>query len=247
MNNQAAGNGSFPPPLKGELPSDKDPPRAGAETDRQEYVNQFLSLFSLEPTAATATVGVVLVPDNYRGPPPPVESLMYYNYQMERRHIGYLSYILSAWQRAVLEVSSRKPSRSFPTIQDVMSQNESTAKTYYHYRYTGKRWRSSYHTMVIDLENKLIVHLANDGYLYMPGRLKHPGGKCEEFYAALNDFRVFANAWFGTDDIRQSVVYNADQCCIDIRFQSKSVTPIGLEFSFERGWQYPEDDPSWWD
>jgi len=276
MNNQAAdNNGSFPPPLKEELASDKDPPRAGAET--------FQDLFPrhLEPgPLSITTVGVGLVQHHYRGPPPPIDKLMNSEednkYQMERRDIGYLSYILSAWQRRVLEVSNDNPSYSFPTIHDVMTRDDSSAKTYIYYRHAGTRWRSSYFIKYSGDEIKLIVHLANDGYLYMPPTLlgefaavtnerhmqstptgwlvfknkseKHPGGKRQEFYAALNDFRVFANAWFGTVDIRQSLLYNVDHRRIDICFQSKDVTTtIGLEFSFERDWPYPGDDPSWWD
>jgi len=269
--NQTAGIGSFPSPFRGELPSDENPPRAGAETFQQ------LLPWHLGPTAA---VGVVLVPHDYRGPPPPVDNLTNPetddNYQMERRTIDYLCHILSSFQRSYLEKRVKHPNLSFPTIEEVKVAKSSTAKSYIYYYHAGTRWRSSYFIKVNQGEMKLIVHLANDGYLYMTPALlgefkevannrhrqnapngwlifenktkKHPDGKREEFYGALNDFRLFAKAWFGTDNIKQTVLYNIVYRRIDICFQSKDVRPtIGLEFSFERDWDYPEDDPSWWD
>ena len=49
-----------------------------------------------------------------------------------------------------------------------------------------------------------------------------PKGSREEIYAALNDdFREFANAWFGTNDLSQSVLYHNHQRRIDICFSQR--------------------------
>jgi hypothetical protein len=71
------------------------------------------------------------------------------------------------------------------------------------------------------------------------------GETADRVKTQLGDFKAFAVAWFGTDDILQSVLYNPSNWQIDICFQHKT-TNIGLEFGFEPDWPVPAED-YWWD
>jgi hypothetical protein len=274
---------NFPPPLRGECPSDVSRPAAPGET-----YNQLFPWHLMPPTGTVVVIG----PHAHVGdahvpiPSPPADDLLADvasddNYRMERRDVSYLNYILASWQRACIAAAAGSAGAwAFPTFDDVSNAPTTSTIVYNLYDHAGVQWRSSYFIKTWTrrgvYQKKIIVHLANDGYLYMNPALmgatddvqndrhqnttpagwmvfktkteQNPGGKREEIYEALKDFRSFAEAWFGTDDIAQSVLYNVPFRRIDICFKSKGAGPsVGLEFSFERDWQYPGDDPSWWD
>jgi hypothetical protein len=188
------------------------------------------------------------------------------NYHMERRELSYLSFILSSWQRAVIVLAIEKPSRSFPTYTQVLQMNDPANKNFIQYEHAGVKWSSSYRVKIEGTTTKLIVHLANDCFLYFnPSDLEvdnvtndrhkttcpfgwkvfKQGVGADGVKAQLADFKAFAVAWFGSNAIRQSVLYNPSSWQIDICFQSKD-TGVGLEFSFQADWPVPAED-YWWD
>jgi hypothetical protein len=89
-------------------------------------------------------------------------------YRIERRELSYVSYILSSWQRGVLacEAEDVKKKQVFPTYDQVMEM-ESLCKKYIDYNHAGAPWRSSFAVKYDRPATKLIVHLANDGFLYL--------------------------------------------------------------------------------
>jgi hypothetical protein len=142
---------------------------------------------------------------------------------------------------------------------------EAMTKKYISYEHAGVKWRSSYRVQIEDTTTTFIVHLANDGFLYFNpsylevenvtnDRHKHmtpsgwkvfkAGAASDGVKEKLADFEAFAVAWFGTDAIRQSILYNPSCWRIDICFQSKE-NGVGLEFSFEADW--PVAEANRWD
>jgi len=166
-----------------------------------------------------------------------------------------------------MAVASKKPARSLPTHVEVQKLNESTDKKYIKYEHAGVEWRSFYFVKIDHFETKLIVHLANDGFLYFnPADIEadkvsndrhkktcpttgwmvfKTGDAADRVKEQLSDFRAFAVAWFGSNSIRQSVLYNPQSWRIDNCFQSKE-TNVSLELSFKPDWPVPVED-YWWD
>jgi hypothetical protein len=140
---------------------------------------------------------------------------------------------------------------------------DSSTKKYIHYEHAGVKWRSSYRVKIEDNAPKLIVHLANDGgFLYFNpsdlevdrvtnDRHRHTtpsgwkvfqrGAVADGVKEKLADFKAFAVVWFGSDAIRQSVLYNPSSWRIDICFESKE-HGVGLEFSFQADWPVAEEN-----
>jgi hypothetical protein len=129
-------------------------------------------------------------------------------------------------------------------------------------------WRSSYFVAARDAQNTLVIHLANDGYLYIhdaamvavqlekpndrhtrdpPGWVVFKPQRREPAMAELQPFTDFAKAWFEGDAFRSLVLYNAGARRVDICFQSKNEVgiKIALEFCFERDWPVT-DESDWW-
>jgi hypothetical protein len=136
---------------------------------------------------------------------------------------------------------------------------DSSTKIYIHYKHAGVKRRSSY---------RVKIDLANDGgFLYFnpsdlevdrvtSDRHRHttPSSGWKVFQRStaadgvkekLADFKSFAVVWFGSDAIRQSVLYNPSSWRIDICFESKE-NGVGLEFSFQANWPVAEEN-YWWD
>jgi hypothetical protein len=102
-------------------------------------------------------------------PPPVPETLPAEQddtYRIERRDLSYLSYILSSWQRAVIALATKRPAQSFPTFTQVRQMNSSTTKNYIPYEHAEVEWRSSYRVKCEGDTTTLIIHLANNGFLY---------------------------------------------------------------------------------
>ena len=252
----------FPPPLKEALPSDSSPGNPAAVVYRN------LSPWEMYPPG-TAVVILGATQNPPPPPPPPPASLPAAeddNYRLERRDLSYLSFILSSWQRGAIALAAARPARAFPTHAQVQELEASTTKNYIKYEHAGVKWRSSHFVKIDDTETNLIVHLANDGFLYFnPADLEvdkvsndrhkntcptgwmvfKTGDAADRVKEQLADFKAFAVAWFGSNSIRQSVLYNPQSWRIDICFQSKE-TGVGLEFSFEPDWPVPVEN-YWWD
>eukprot|EP00978_Attheya_sp_CCMP212_P000409 scaffold815_cov40-Attheya_sp.AAC.1 len=160
---------------------------------------------------------------------------------------------------------SPPPEDTFPTFEQVADCNFVTGTHHVTYAHAGAEWRSSHCIKMLNDQRIRIVHLANDGYLYFnPDDLtfiqRHPN--CNSGWKVfktglpvnmakekLRDFQEFAYAWFGTPEIRMSVLYNPESCRVDICFQTKDEA-VGLEFSFEADWALPPLTPGvslWWD
>ena len=207
-------------------------------------------------------------------PPPqsPPEETDVDAYRIDRRDLSYTGYILSAWQRAIIRLQQdhAHPGWSFPTYNQVSALTQTTTKNYINYEHASVKWRSSYFVKVFNNVPVLIIQLANDGLLYFDpdmflqadsdgvvnnhhSNTTTPSGwnvfkqgeLREGVKAKLSDFRVFAEAWFGTSEIRQSILYNSEFCQLDVCFQSKD-KGVGLEFSLVHDWFLAEEN-SWWD
>jgi hypothetical protein len=237
----------FPPPLKEPLSSYEAQSPALGET-------------SPPPGTTFALLGL------YPSPPPPVlPSSEDDSCRIERRELSYLSYILASWQRRILTL----PEDTFPTFEQVTDRQFVTDTYHVTYAHAGAEWRSSHRIKRLNDQRILIVHLANDGYLYFnPDDLtvdevanrRHPtcnagwkvfktGIPASMVKEKLRDFREFADAWFGTPKIRMSVLYNSESCRVDICFLTKDEA-VGLEFSFEADSPLPPPTPGvslWWD
>jgi hypothetical protein len=251
----------FPPPLKEALPSDASQGYPATVVYREHFP------WELYPSG-TAVIVLGANQGYPPPPPPPSQSLPASeddNYGLERRNLSYLNFILSSWQRGAMDLALKNPARSFPTYDAVLEMNEPTHK-FIEYDHAGIKWRSSYRVKIEHSTTKLIVHLANDGFLYFnpedvevdkvsndlhkktyPSGWKvfKTGDVAERVKEQLSDFKAFAVAWFGSNSIRQSVLYNPQSWRIDICFKSK-VTHVGLEFSFKPDSPVP-DENYWWD
>ena len=250
-------NANFPPPLKEALASD-------TTARGNPAVVVYRTQFPWELYPPGSSVVVVVGGENQNVPPPPPNDLPAgedNNYRVERRDLSYLNYILASWQRGVVQVGASNPERAFPTYSQVAAMNAPT-HIFIPYEHAGVKWRSSYRVKIEGATSKLIVHLANDGFLYFNpadveidtvGNDRHKktcpsgwkvfkqGAVADGVKTKLADFKAFAVAWFGTDAIRQSVLYNPTGWRIDICFQHKD-TNVGLEFSFEPDWPVPAED-----
>jgi hypothetical protein len=182
---------------------------------------------------------------------------------MQRRDLSYLCYILSSWQRAGIALANLSPEiPTFPMLPQVLNMHSSTTKNHISYEHAGIKWRSSHFVKVENNKQKLIVHLTNDGFLYFnPSDLevdsapndRHThttpsgwkvfkrGAAADGVKEKLADFKAFAVAWFGTDAIRQAVLYNPSYWRIDVCFESKE-NGVGLEFSFKADWPVAEEN-----
>jgi hypothetical protein len=180
--------------------------------------------------------------------------------------LSYLCSILRSWQFGVLA----QDIRPFPTKDDVRKAFNTTGKVEINYDHHEFMWRSSYFAAARDVQNTLVIHLANDGYLYihddsmLPVQLekaseshtRDPLGwavfkpqRRESAMAELQPFTDFAEAWFEGDAFRSLVLYkNAGARRVDICFQSKNEVgiKIALEFSFERDWPVIDESDWWW-
>jgi hypothetical protein len=248
----------FPLPLKEELPLDESPSPQSPGVVRHSGIVPWAHY----PQGTTI---IVIGGDRHLSTPPVPETLPTEEdntYRMERRNLSYLSYILSSWQRAVIALANLSPEiPTFPALAQVWEMNSSANKKYIIYEHAGVEWRSSYHVKIENNKQKLIIHLANDGFLYFnpfdlevenvtndrhrrttPSGWKvfKTGTAADSVKEKLADFRAFAVDWFGTDAIRQSVLYNPSCWKIDICFQSKE-NGVGLEFSFQADWPVAEE------
>jgi hypothetical protein len=78
-------------------------------------------------------------------------------------------------------------------------------------------------------------HTTSIGWLIFKGGSDPvPEGKREGGY----DFRIFADAWFGNDDLKQCALCNSQERRIELCFQSKEDSPVDIELSFARDWDY---------
>lgn len=182
--------------------------------------------------------------------------------------MGYLTYILSSWQRSVIQREISLNETIIPRVATVQQTKMTTGISKGQYNHAGEDWHYGYHIKLNHGKPTLTVHLANDGYLYMNPEsvqvdnidydnhdtwrhgwmvFKHDTPHRTVVYQKLQDFREFANSWFGIDDLCQSVKYNPTAWRIDIMFESKGAKPVGLEFSFEPSWPAAPEDPKWWD
>jgi hypothetical protein len=215
---------------------------------------------------------VVVSSQGFRVLPPPIDLLMQEGdgnqiYVIEHRRLAYLGKILRSWQRAVIE----QQIFPFPLYEDVKKATETTTRNVIEYNHHGLQWRSSYFVSTRTKQKTLIVHLANDGYIYIPDtamvttRLETPNdrhptepvgwavfktARRDAALQELNDFVAFADSWFGVVPYLKTGLYNADARRIDIRFQSKSTGSGGfktaLEFSFERDWPMTDESSWFW-
>jgi hypothetical protein len=252
----------FPPPCKENLPSDALNQQANWPSNGNA-VNLYRSLF---PWGLCPGTGVVVLS---KGTPPSFPTLPFAEddtYRIERRELSYLSsYILSSWQRGVLawEAEDGKKKQVFPMYEQVMEMESlCNCKKFIDYNHPDMPWRSSFEVKCDRPATKLIVHLANDGFLYLnPSEIEvdqvqnrrykntcpegwlvfKQGEVVDRVKTQLSDFRAFAVVWFGTDDIHQSVLYNPSNWRIDICFEHKT-TNIGLGFSFQPDWPVPAED-----
>ena len=203
-------------------------------------------------------------------PPPPIDTVMGQgaggqDFVIQRRRLSYLCNIFRSWQRAVISQTVL----SFPALMDVQNATQKTTRNIIHYEHHRLSWRSDYFISVRADQKTLVVHLANDGFLYIPdGEMesvqvekpndRHPterhgwavlkSSRRESALKELEDFTLFADQWFGSLEYRKMVLYSAIRRRIDICFQSKDLVDgvkIGLEFCFERDWPVT-DESDWW-
>jgi hypothetical protein len=203
--------------------------------------------------------------------PPPVDVILGQDasgqdFIIKRRKLSYLGNIVRSWQRSV-----RLPTTmvTVPMIQPVRDALVSTALTFIHYKHHNLEWRSSFFIKAQGDACKLVFHLANDGFLYIPDvametvpwgkpNLRHPTlengwavlktSRREEAFQELQDFKVFADHWFGEVAYEKVVLYHSVCRRIDICFKSKDKLNnryVGLEFSFERDWPVPDESDIW--
>lgn len=134
------------------------------------------------------------------------------------------------------------------------------------------KWRSAHQIKILDDQNVLFVHLANDGFLYISdeelhttawrhANNRHPGQEetgswttiktahRDEAWRQLSDFTLFAQAWFGPcNPFHKYFLYHAHLRRIDVCFLSKDrigLSHIALEFSFERDWPVADESELW--
>jgi hypothetical protein len=247
-------NDKFPRPLQSET-DEFSSDEAGAASNVASFVSEVVS------SQASRSL------------PPPIDVLMQQGdgnnqlYVIEHRRLAYLGNILRSWQRAVLE----QPIFPFPLYGDVTKATATTTRTVIEYNHHGLEWCSSYFVSTRTKEKTLIVHLANDGYIYIPDtamgmtRLEAPTDrypteplgwvvlKTERRDAALqelNNFVAIADSWFEGIPYLKTVLYNADARRVDLCFQSKDTGSGGyktaLEFSFERDWNITDESGWFW-
>jgi hypothetical protein len=153
----------FPLPLKEELPLDESPSPQSPGVVRHSGIVPWAHY----PQGTTI---IVIGGDGHLPTPPVPETLPAEEddtYRMERRDLSYLSYILSSWQRAVIALANLSPEiPTFPALAQVWEMNSSANKKYIIYEHAGVEWRSSYHVKIENNKQKLIIHLANHGFLY---------------------------------------------------------------------------------
>jgi hypothetical protein len=152
--------------------------------------------------------------------------------------LSYLGNILRSWQRAVVAQTTL----SFPRLADVVSTTRTNSPNVIHYEHHGSSWRSSEFISVRADQKTLVVHLANDGYLYIHDQEMEtvqigkpndrqptePRGwavlktsRRESAFNQLQDFEIFAGSWFDSVPYRKIVLYNVAARRIDSR-----VTPL---------------------
>jgi hypothetical protein len=128
--------------------------------------------------------------------------------------LAHLGKVLRSWQRAVLE----QQIFPFPLYEDVTKSTATTTRNAIEFHHHELEWRSSYFVSTRTKQKTLIVHLANDGYIYIPDttmastRLealkdRHPTeplgwavlkiDRRDTALQELNHFVAFANSWFG--------------------------------------------------
>jgi hypothetical protein len=204
--------------------------------------------------------------------PPPIDSVMGQgdggqDFIIRRRRLSYLGNIFRSWQRAVISQATF----SFPECLDVQNAVQKTTRNIIHYEHDHLSWRSDYFISARADRKTLVVHLANDGFLYISDKDmesvqlgkpsdRHPTdpdgwaglktSRREAAWKELEDFTLFADKWFGSSvEYRKMVLYNSALRRIDICFQAKTLNvsgcSIGLEFSFERDWPVT-DESDWW-
>ena len=74
--------------------------------------------------------------------------------------------ILRSWQASVLDPHNN--TLSFPTVGEVESTDQTTTPNLIKYMHHHLQWSSSFYIKEYNIFNVLIVHLANDGFLYIP-------------------------------------------------------------------------------
>eukprot|EP00978_Attheya_sp_CCMP212_P022515 scaffold67214_cov53-Attheya_sp.AAC.4 len=255
-------NKGFPRPAE----SSKDEDDEGVE---EGVVSQFV-FQEVFPRVVVLTGG----PSILFAPPPPIDSIIGNDdsgqtFVRKRRHFSYLCSILRSWQLGILA----QDIRPFPTKDDVRKAFNTTGKVQINYDHHDVMCRSSYFVAARDAQNTLVIHLANDGYLYIhdaamvavPVQLEKTNDRHtqdplglgwavfkpqqhESAMAELQPFTDFAKGWFKGDAFRSLVLYNAEARRVDICFQSKNEVgiKIALEFSFERDWSVTDESNWWW-
>lgn len=203
--------------------------------------------------------------------PPPIDTVMgqddgSHDFIIKRRRLSYLCNILRSWQRGVTSQSVI----TFPEFTDVRDATDTTTRNIIVFDHHRLSWRSGVEIFVQSNQKTLVVHLPNDGYLYIPdGEMEvvqqakpndrhptEPNGwavlKTSRRQSAMEDlegFTIFADQWFGLIPYEKTVLYSVMRRRIDICFQSQSAVVdganIALEFSFERDWPVT-DESDWW-
>jgi hypothetical protein len=118
----------------------------------------------MNPWHSSPPPGTTFVLLGHHPPPPPpvLPSSEDDSCRIEQRELSCLSYILASWQRHILTL----PEDTFPTFEQVADRNFVTDTHHVTYAHAGAEWHSSHRIKRLNDQRILIVHLANDGYLY---------------------------------------------------------------------------------
>ena len=139
------------------------PAESSKDEDDEGVVSQFV-FQDVFPRVVVLTGG----PSILFAPPPPIDIIIGdddsdQNFVRKRRRLSYLCSILRSWQLGVLA----QDIRPFPSKNDVRKAFNATEKVQINYDHHDDMWRSSYFVAARDAQNTLVIHLANDGYLYI--------------------------------------------------------------------------------
>jgi hypothetical protein len=101
--------------------------------------------------------------------PPPIDTVMgqddeSHDFIIKRRRLSYLCNILRSWQRGVTSQSVI----TFPEFTDVRDATDTTTRNIIAFDHHRSSWRLGVEIFVQSNLKTLVVHLPNDGYLYIP-------------------------------------------------------------------------------